>query len=149
ELGFGLRGRGAREYPAARRKTRAAATRAGRRGPGSRAEELRGGAWGRAPLARTAPAAPPSARARGPAAEQARRVTRDGAEEGAAPEPGGHQRAEQHHCVDARATLTLPVDVLEVQPQRELVERERSPRAVEHGRQPADSQSVAVRAGVH
>ena len=57
------------------------------------------------------------------------------AEEGTARDADGKQAAEEHHCVDTRASLLGPVHVLEVEPERELIERQRRGTAVEDGRE--------------
>src|SRR6267142_794602 len=56
----------------------------------------------------------------------------DCAQERSAPEPRGDQGSEEEHRIHARAPFALPVDVLEVQPQREFVQRERRTHAVEN-----------------
>src|SRR5437867_2917330 len=81
----------------------------------------------------------PSARARRAAPEKAGRVAGHGTEERAAPQPGRHQRTEERHRVDAGAALALPIDVLQVEPQRELVQREGGSHAVESGGDPAQA----------
>src|SRR5580692_6880511 len=56
-------------------------------------------------------------------------------EERASPDSDGKQPTEQHHGIDARTTLLRPVHVLEVEPQRKLVEGERRRTAVENRRE--------------
>ena len=46
----------------------------------------------------------------------------DGAQKGIAPDPDRQQRTEDHDCIDALAALPLPVDVLEIEPNGELIE---------------------------
>src|SRR4029077_12774331 len=55
----------------------------------------------------------------------------DAGEERSAPDPNRQQAGEYEDDVDAHAALALPVDVLTVQPERELVERERGADAEE------------------
>src|ERR1700693_4886532 len=53
-------------------------------------------------------------------------------EERTAPEPDGQQTAEEQHGVDTLAPLFRPVHILEIEPERELIEGERGGASVEH-----------------
>ena len=53
----------------------------------------------------------------------ARHLSGQGTQEAPAPQAHRNQAAKQEHGVDARAALAFPVDVLQVEPQRELIER--------------------------
>lgn len=54
------------------------------------------------------------------------------AEKGTAPNSDREHSAEEHHCIDTRAPLLGPVHVLEVEPEREFIERQRRGTAVEN-----------------
>src|SRR5713226_663347 len=62
---------------------------------------------------------------------QAQQRTDEAVEERPAPDANREQAGEYEHDVDAHAALALPVDVLQVQPERKLVERERGADAEE------------------
>src|SRR6266849_5983371 len=56
---------------------------------------------------------------------QAQQRTDEAVEERPAPDADREQAGEYEHDVNAHAALPIPVDVLQVQPERELVERQR------------------------
>src|SRR5712691_6488262 len=62
---------------------------------------------------------------------QAQHSTDEAVEERPAPDADREQAAEDEHDVDAHTALALPVNVLQVQPERELVERQRGADAEE------------------
>src|ERR1700692_3609567 len=64
-----------------------------------------------------------------------RELAEESPEERAAPQTDREHTPEEHHRVDARASLPRPVHVLEGDPERELVERKRRGTAIEDRRE--------------
>src|SRR6266849_5367024 len=62
---------------------------------------------------------------------QAQQRTDEAVEERPAPDANREQAGEYEHDVDAHSALAIPVDVLQVQPERKLVERQRGADAEE------------------
>ena len=65
------------------------------------------------------------------------RLSRQRAEEFRPCYPDRQQRSEQQYDVDRYAPFALPIDIAQVQPQREFVERQRRARAVQKRHEPA------------
>src|SRR5437588_3670655 len=72
-----------------------------------------------------------------------------GAEERMAPQAHREQRAEEHDGVHALTTLLRPIDILEIEPECELVERDRRRGAVDEGRRPGEHIVVSTPSGAH
>src|SRR5438128_9217270 len=64
------------------------------------------------------------------------RLADERVEEPPTPSPHPEERPEENHGVDALPPLSLPIHVLQPEPERELVQRQRRADAVEQRREP-------------
>src|SRR5271155_2151918 len=55
--------------------------------------------------------------------------------EGSTPSSNGEQRSEQQDRVDARPAFAYKINVLQIQPKRELIQRKRRTHAIKHTHQ--------------